>query len=397
MHGHLDVPSFGNDEEDTKLRSWIDNQRLNYRKFKQGTDMKGSFTEEHIQRLQGLELVLEIPEMQRARKPSKRWELMLERLKQHYETTTSFELYTKEEEELKNWVLEQKVQYRYMKEGKQSTMSNEKVRRLSAIGYEFEYVSFQERLAQLKEYIQTHGTRLIPKYHELSTWSRKIKIQLERFEEGKVNSRLTQEQADELKELGFFTGNVREPVDTEEENRKWEASFEEMRQYKEEHGNCLINSNLQSELVRWMMAQRRHYHRLKEGKTSKLTASQLSRLHDIGFVFRQKPKYKSFEDRLEEYKAYKEEHGVVPTTTLAGGLGSFVSTCRNEHFKFTEGQKSTLTAEKVQTLTDLGFVWQVGKRRMNQGPCKPWEGKIYLLLEKLLVDFLSSISLLTII
>jgi hypothetical protein len=256
-HGTFDVPTHTT-EDYAKLRKWVDYQRLAYRKVKLGGASEhktGMMTKEKIEALQTIGFQLD----EEGRKPSKRWELILERFKQHVEMEKSFEIDitttatennendeeqdgVKERRELKTWIADQRAEYRSFRERKKSAFSEEKVRRLAAIGYEFEYVPFAQRLEQLKAFIQEHGTRVIPKDHELSKWARKAKLQIQRLEEGKKGVNMTQEQADELKELGFFTGNVREPVDTEEEIRKWEENFENMRRYKEENGDCLVGT-----------------------------------------------------------------------------------------------------------------------------------------------------------
>jgi hypothetical protein len=114
-----------------------------------------------------------------------------------------------------------------------------------------------------------------------------------------------------------------------------------------------------------------------------MTALRLQRLHDVGFVFRQKPRYRSFEERFEELKLFNEEHGHcrVPVSR-SGGLGSFVSTCRNEYTKFNAGGRSTLDEQKIQALTDLGFEYQLGKKRTNTAPPKTWEGKDWVGFKK---------------
>jgi hypothetical protein len=125
------------------------------------------------------------------------------------------------------------------------------------------------------------------------------------------------------------------------------------------------------------MAQRRHYKQLKDtGKSSKMDAARLQRLHEIGFRFPTDRNYKKFDERIEELKAYMEVHGHVrvPTNT-PGGIGNFVATCREMYRQFTAGNHSTLDDAKIQKLRDLGFEFQVGKRRPDATPRKTWEGK----------------------
>jgi hypothetical protein len=156
-HGTFDVPSTIGNEEDRKLRKWVDDQRLLYRKLKEGKQAtkNATMTEEKIALFESVGFHLDLDtKKKRQRKPGKQWELMIQRLKQHYETTKSFEIEVRTAEieendddaakatkELRKWVVEQEAQYRLFRDDKPSTFSDEKIRRLQAINYKFEDVT----------------------------------------------------------------------------------------------------------------------------------------------------------------------------------------------------------------------------------------------------------------
>mmetsp|Transcript_22515 Transcript_22515/g.45340 ORF Transcript_22515/g.45340 Transcript_22515/m.45340 type:complete len:82 (+) Transcript_22515:145-390(+) len=64
-----------------------------------------------------------------------------------------------------DWVKDQRTQYRLRREGKQSSMKNEKIRELEAIGFVWVLqakVKWEERLAQLKAFKEEHGHTNVP-------------------------------------------------------------------------------------------------------------------------------------------------------------------------------------------------------------------------------------------
>jgi len=73
-----------------------------------------------------------------------------------------------------------------------------------------------------------------------------------------------------LNELGF----VWDPTE-----QTWEARFQELVAYKQEHGNCLVPQSWaeNKQLATWVNKQR--------SKKGKLDAEKIKRLDDLGFVW----------------------------------------------------------------------------------------------------------------
>jgi hypothetical protein len=399
-HGNFDVPADTSDEDELKLRKWIQSQRLTYHHIKDG---KGSgvinkyLTEAKIRRLQSLKFPFEGKsaigtQRLRQRKPHPKWLKMLEQLKDYHQTTNSFEVMGPDTpqgqamnaQDLYQWLKDQNQQFARMREGERSTMTEEKIKLMADIGYRLHYVTFAENLEQLKAYLQENGTHEIPPTHSLSKWTQKVKGQLQRLEEGNQGVKLTTEQAQELKELGFFNGKKRSPVNEEEDDRKWDEMCEKLKSYKEEHGDCLIStSNFTDPLVKWVLAQRRYYKTIeRKGESAHLNARRLQKLHEIGFVFRQKKGgYKSFDERVNEMREFRAKYGHLRILTSDPDLGYFVAHCRDQFRLFKIGKKSSMTEEKVKILTELGFDFQVGKSPANNFPRHTWDERFQQLLQ----------------
>ena len=95
----------------------------------------------------------------------------------------------------------------------------------------------------------------------------------------------------------------------------------------------------------------------------------------------------AWEDRLAMLKEYKDKHGdlLIPIRFKENpSLGKFVHNTREQYKLFhkltPEGykKKCSLTAEKIQQLDDLGFVWSTERSRKQN---EDWEARLNQLLQ----------------
>merc|ERR1711879_295659 len=86
-------------------------------------------------------------------------------------------------------------------------------------------------------------------------------------------SNLSSKQYDKLLEIGFGA------------NTKWYERFEELKKYKEEHGDCIVPIAYPEnpELGAWVAKQRKPFWQVLNGKSSSLNAKQYGALSDMGF------------------------------------------------------------------------------------------------------------------
>lgn len=416
-----------------QLCRWIQQQRLSYQKIKQGKGrgkQNMSLTDDRIRELEALGFPFDGPLpfthdssltnsegniKLRTRKPHKKWESMFARLKTHLQqgntplqmetatTTASDEDETNPTtattaatgptqqgrngnggtlKELIAWVKDQQAQYVALREGKTSSMSDEKIHRLREIGLPLVYFTFQERIEQLNTFLKENGNPSeIPKTSsDLHKWSARMKSQLQKISDGKEATDLTMEQVNQLKRIPFFANSYEEPRDISQEtsgkrDSKWDEMYLKMKEYKEQHGDCLIStSNYADPLVKWVTAQRRYYRTLKEkGKSAHLDARKLQLLHEIGFVFRQKGSYKTFDERMVELMEFQAQHGHLRVPTNKSGLGAFVATCRDQFRMSRQGKKCSMNEEKFSRLKAIGFEFQVGKSPIRTYPRHTWQ------------------------
>jgi hypothetical protein len=81
------------------------------------------------------------------------------------------------------------------------------------------------------------------------------------------------------------------------EPKSWEARFEELCQYKEKYGHCVVPQQYPI-LGQWVKRQRREYTYIQDGTPSlrnSLSEERIAKLKDVGFVFltRKRPRKSS--------------------------------------------------------------------------------------------------------
>ena len=62
----------------------------------------------------------------------------------------------------------------------------------------------------------------------------------------------------------------------------WDEHFQELKSYKETHGNCDVPARHGS-LGRWIYTQHQQYRLLKDGNQSPLSDDRICKLESIGF------------------------------------------------------------------------------------------------------------------
>ena len=381
------------------MRRWASDQRAEHRLLKAGKP--SSMSEEKIERLASIGFDLEAEDAAadraaerrqggrpRTYKPRKEWTDMFNRLVEYREATgsTRIDRRDKENAELRIWLNEQNMAYRHIREGRAkpgTTLTAEKRKMLEDAGHEFVHYTFDERLEQLRRYkAECGGSVAVPIDHpELGKWAAKMREKYRKFQDGRKVAGITQAEVNQLTALGF-QNTKRRMVSSEADNAHWEAMFKELRAYKEREGHCNVPTTPpHSDLVKWVIAQRREYKKLKDDRDSLLTARRVMQLNDVGFQFIQRGNYMTWADRVQMLRDFKEKNGNLKIPVSHPDLGWFVSSQREEWRKRQEGHSTSLTDERYTDLNELGFVWVAGKRKgpVTQ-PRKSWEERYQELL-----------------
>jgi hypothetical protein len=196
-------------DETIELFNWITNQRLEYRKLKQGKPCK--LTATHIMRL--TELGFEF--MQRG--SYQNWNTRIEQMRQFKEENGHVNIPTSHEE-LGDFISRQRFDYRKQQEGVKTAMSEERIKILTDLGFNFcagkpweqsrKHVSksWDERFQELLEFKQSFGHCIVPQHSQhipgLGGWVKEQRKNYKFMVDGKKGS-MTVERALKLANVGF--------------------------------------------------------------------------------------------------------------------------------------------------------------------------------------------------
>ena len=258
--------------------------------------------------------------------------------------------------------------------------------------------TWDSMFAELQKFKEDNGHLNVP--HRPSTalrsWVVKQRRDYEKLREGK-KSALTGQNMARLTEIGFqFTTFQR---------MTFEGRVDQYIKYKEKYG-AEPKRLSEDGLGKWVCSMRQKYALLTEGKQTNLTQEQADRLTSLGFKWssgQKKPERngapnKSWDTRLQELYAFKQQHGTTSVPQHYPELGNCASNCssvwsvrtnicipdqseclyhffffvgvhkqRTEYKKFLKGQKSIITPERFSKLTEAGFVFEAKKRRGKRG------------------------------
>ena len=301
--------------------------------------------------------------------------------------------------ELGNWVVLQRAAYKKMKEGKKSSMKQERLDKLKELDFAFnardtdvdraqdEYYDYEgdaenawcEYFERLKKYKEDNGEFNVPVADRgLLRWVETQRRHYSNLQLGK-HSPMTAQRLMRLTTLGFsMVGG--DGLNTLSDYQ-FEEGFEKLRQFKLQHGTCNVSSKPYTPLLNWVNSVRKEYRKLQEMKTSKLTAEQVQRLNELGFVVTPKTQYRPWQSMFKELQEYQSANGHINVPMSYGKLGRWLNQQHAEHRRLLSGKYSVLTQERVQMLTDIGMVWRNVDTEIRRVEQKSWTERFEELLQ----------------
>ena len=128
----------------------------------------------------------------------------------------------------------------------------------------------------------------------------------------------------------------------------WEQRIAELKIFKAEHNHCDVPKSYQSkQLASWVKEVRRSWRR----KT--LTAERIAQLDELGLTWELETPAQRWDSWIPKLEQHVREHGNCNVPQSEGPLGSWVARQR------VNKSVGRLTNEQVETLEDLGFVWDM--------------------------------------
>lgn len=350
-YGHCNVPRVF--KEDVSLGRWCHVMRCSYRQIKENQKPMYKLQPEEIQRLEDMGF------RWRVRPPRKRD--------------------VDEEERVNGMKKEEEQQQQQQQEGGSLATTGEEGEANSAVKIDGDdggshsvasmpkrrnkITSFEERIEQLKQYKKEHGHLRVTMGQNKNLAIFVNHMRGARRDPNKTNGvKLTQERIQKLDELGFDWAPPRTKIrwsakEGKEENIPFESRLEQLKTFKEQHGHL----NVKRKDDRKLAAFCNHMRMDKKIDGGKLTEEQIQALDEIGFQWEVPENedmgqpWVTFEDRIEQLKAFQEKHGHFRVTAKYDrALSLFCSDVRSAH---RPGSKKKLTEERTKALDDIGFEW----------------------------------------
>ena len=340
-----------------ELGPWVSIQRSNYRLYHEGKP--SSMTAEQIRELESVGF-----EWEPNRSNWNQRILQLREFKVQFGHSIVPNNYSADPK-LGPWASDQRCQYRKYQDGKPSRITEEQIRELESVGFEWEKLNltWNDRFLQLLEFKVQFGHCVVPlKYSanpKLGNWASNQRSQYRKYQDGKP-SRITEEHIRELDNVGFEWGLSR----TDSASAIWGERFREVCEFKAQFGHYLVaqNDSANLKLGKWIVTQRSNYRLYQEGKPTSMTAERIGELESVGFEWEQSNV--TWNDRFLQLLEFKVQFGhcVVPLKYSANPkLGNWASNQRSQYRKYQDGKPSRITEEHIRELDNVGFEWGLSR------------------------------------
>lgn len=192
------------------------------------------------------------------------------------------------------WINKTRANYQKYLKGESTSLTSERIAALNEIGFVWvatgknrrtpeKAALWNTRYEEMKQFHSRFGHCNVPSnYLEsplLQNWMFTQKLQYRNKCQGKY-SMLTQDRIDALNMIGFEWDDSRW-------DQLWHQRYEQLCQYKKEHGHCEVPISYADnrQLAVWVSRQRREYKRLIQGKSSYMSKKRQQMLEQVGFVW----------------------------------------------------------------------------------------------------------------
>ena len=365
-YGHSDVPKDEASSEFTGLYQFVQRQRKEYNKWKNGHENVVLMTPEKIGLLNQLDFVWDKNEVQ--------WRSRLKELADFRQEFGHCNVQMKYGT-LGQWCTKQRREYHCGK------MNPSRIDRLNEIGFQWDISehNFQESLQKLREFKDENGGQW-PKVTDgsLGSWFYSRRKEYLSWCRGE-STPLSEAHRSALEGIGFspFLQNRRNSTRAEYD---WDSRFQELKAFKEKYGHVRVSRGF-GPLGSWVSAQRCALGPLalsQEGEVSQIKRERIARLDEVGFVWNTNTW--QWNKHFEELVIYHRENGHSNVPKSSGSLGVFCEVQRVEYSKYQRNLKSNLTAQRVSRLNALSFDWDRGDTVQLERDLQ-WFRKLKLLKE----------------
>lgn len=355
-HGHVRVT----ERFDKKLASYCNNLRQARRKPEAGVM---NISEERIKALDELGFEWNIVNRSGPKGETKSFEERVEQLKAYKEKYGNLRVAPKIDKSLSNFCKSIRAARRNPNSSR--LVTDERVKMLDDIGFQWEVstvTSFEERVTQLKEFKEKYGNLKVTNKldKQLSTWCSNMRAA--RRNPKATGLVVSEERIKALDELGF-EWEVAEAA--ARDNITFEGWIVQLKAHKEKNGHVKVSQSDDKKLHKFC-ARMRNSRNENDGSDKSLSDEMIKVLDDLGFdwdISKAGPP-ESFESRIEQLKAFKEQHGHLKVTDkLDKSLSRFCVRTRAARRNPEDGK--SLSEDKIQALDEIGFDWDPLKDKVT--------------------------------
>ena len=336
-HGHCEVGLVA--EHDKAFRTWVHAQRhlLNVGELR--SDRKAMLDEV------GFKWTGQATDL--------KWREMYERLKSYHAEHGDADVphRWKKDPKLAAWLSHQREQQ------KRAVLPEERKRLLDEVGVTWksrEVGTWEDQYEKLVEFKKQHGHCNLPTvFHEDPKLGRFVNNMRSKRNSGI----LPPDRLAKLEAMGFAWASDQRPGE-DGLSGVWQVRFDELAQYRKEHGNCNVPANWKANraLGRWVSQQRQ----LK--KRGELHSTRERMLNEIGFVWvsdrgpRGGPQNPSgaWQARYKQLAEYKSQHGNCDVPSRSP-LDKWAR--QQRHLR----RYGKLAPDREKLLSEIGFDWGVGR------------------------------------
>lgn len=392
VHGHCNVP-----QSEKPLGTWVNTQRIEHSRYLSWEGMLPKHDGKDQQVNNGSSLPRTSMNAQRKKfmddigfvwdAMEHAWDTRYEELCEFCKTNGHCAV-PRSNGRLGAWVEKQRIEYkkyRAMEEINQdeqdqkpkTILTKDRVKKMDDIGFVWDVREnqFEQKLGQLRIFQKING-HIDPRFMDgsLALWVRKwdqqygiyLDAAAARIDADTLSEMLPDNRRVALESVGFSKNMHSEPRARSVKNRRasWEERYEELKEYKAEHGHCVVPKN-DGHLGSWVRAQR---HLMKEKLAPSasfesgglLSPERVDRLNELGFVW--DVHQWQWNQKYHELLQYKEEHNNTNVPMSYGGLGLWVFNQRADCHSYQKGKQSGMTPERLDMLKDIGFEFDLGKK-----------------------------------
>ena len=245
-------------------------------------------------------------------------------------------------------------------------VSEERIKALDDLGFEWvskHYTtrsSFEERIEQLTAFKEAHGHCRVSEKVDKNLATFCMHIRTARRDPEKRGVLISEEKIKALDELGFEWNAQQRGLSSEPQ--VFGERIEQLKAYKRVHGHVRVTSSHDKTLASFCNDMRQA--RREPGTGMAITEETTKALSDLGFEWglqrapQQQSKRTSFEECIEQMKAFKEARGHVNVTDKVDkNLAAFCSNMRKARRNLGTSSGGSISEDRIRALDDLGFQW----------------------------------------